>query len=255
MSTLPPFPHRSICLGYHSVNTIRIDPINVVPRNFNSQMELLRRFGVSGVTIRNQYQLAIKNQSWPLRRIAITFDDGYQDNLDVAAPILKYFGHKATFYIISSRVGTNKVHNPDWITRFPGRPPNIYRYMNWDGIHELNRLGHEIGAHTNDHPMLDILSPSDIYRELLTSKNILEDKLGCSVSSICYPAGRHNELVLKIAEDVGYETGVITHGSRWNHCPRLTIPRSGIYYTDNMIKFLLKLSPFYRYLTMLRKLV
>lgn len=43
--------------------------------------------------------------------LAITFDDGYVDNLEVAAPILKEFGLQATFFIVSGLSGTP---NPPW---------------------------------------------------------------------------------------------------------------------------------------------
>ncbi|MGB0952345.1 MAG: polysaccharide deacetylase family protein [Planctomycetota bacterium] len=43
--------------------------------------------------------------------LAITFDDGYVDNLEVAAPILKEFDLPATFFIVSGLSGTS---DPPW---------------------------------------------------------------------------------------------------------------------------------------------
>ena len=42
-------------------------------------------------------------------RFAVTFDDGYEDNFSVAAPILKHLGIPATFYVVSDYVGTDRL--------------------------------------------------------------------------------------------------------------------------------------------------
>ncbi len=43
------------------------------------------------------------------QRFAVTFDDGYEDNYTVAAPILKRLGVPAAFYVVSDYVGTDKL--------------------------------------------------------------------------------------------------------------------------------------------------
>lgn len=41
-------------------------------------------------------------------RFAVTFDDGYEDNLTVAAPLLKSMGIPATAFVVSEYVGTDR---------------------------------------------------------------------------------------------------------------------------------------------------
>ena len=41
-------------------------------------------------------------------RFAVTFDDGYLDNHDIAAPILQRLGVPATFYVVSNHVGSGR---------------------------------------------------------------------------------------------------------------------------------------------------
>lgn len=41
--------------------------------------------------------------------IAITFDDGFKNNIEIAVPILEEFNFEATFYITSGLIGTNKL--------------------------------------------------------------------------------------------------------------------------------------------------
>ena len=43
----------------------------------------------------------IKDGTLPPRALCITFDDGYADNFEVALPILKRYGLKATFFVPS----------------------------------------------------------------------------------------------------------------------------------------------------------
>ncbi len=51
---------------------------------------------------------ALESSSQPLR-FAVTFDDGYEDNFRVAAPILRRLGIPATFFVVSDYAGTDRV--------------------------------------------------------------------------------------------------------------------------------------------------
>jgi peptidoglycan/xylan/chitin deacetylase (PgdA/CDA1 family) len=42
----------------------------------------------------------------PKRGVAVTFDDGYADNYEIAAPILNHFGIPATFYLTVQSIAT-----------------------------------------------------------------------------------------------------------------------------------------------------
>jgi peptidoglycan/xylan/chitin deacetylase (PgdA/CDA1 family) len=48
------------------------------------------------------------------RVVALTFDDGYRDNAIYAAPILKRYGLRASFYVVSDLIGTP---SPPWYDR------------------------------------------------------------------------------------------------------------------------------------------
>jgi peptidoglycan/xylan/chitin deacetylase (PgdA/CDA1 family) len=53
-------------------------------------------------------------RSMPRRPVVVTFDDGYADNLEVAAPILNHFGIRATFYVTVNCVDKGQL---PWIAR------------------------------------------------------------------------------------------------------------------------------------------
>lgn len=89
-----------------------------------------------------------------------------------------------------------------------------------------------IGAHTHRHPILATLNDAQSREEILTSKDILEDKLGRSVSGFAYPNGRpeqdfnawHPDLVAELGFDFAVTTkvGVGVQGSDTFQLPRFT---------------------------------
>ena len=87
-----------LVLMYHRINEVRADPfsLNVTPRHFAEQLEVLRG---SAVPVRLA-DIAGAGQ----RAIALTFDDGYADNLLHAAPLLAMHDIPATVFVTSGFV-------------------------------------------------------------------------------------------------------------------------------------------------------
>lgn len=91
---------RAVVLCYHRVARLERDPqlLAVVPENFADHLELLRsRYAPAplGRVVDEQ----------PLRGVAVTFDDGYADNLEAAAPALEAAGVPATVFVATGYVG------------------------------------------------------------------------------------------------------------------------------------------------------
>lgn len=89
-----------IVLAYHRVTRLTSDPhqLAVTPENFRAQMDYLRR---NWVCVRFE-------ADWPGRQapvVAVTFDDGYADNLHQALPILEEMEMPATFFISTGLLG------------------------------------------------------------------------------------------------------------------------------------------------------
>jgi peptidoglycan/xylan/chitin deacetylase (PgdA/CDA1 family) len=108
-------PAGAIILMFHSVAAAEaaefIDPANrLSPRMFERQMAYLsahrRVVPLSEVT--NQLASGV---SPPANTVCITFDDGYLDNLTVAAPILERYGLPATLFLATGYVGRG---DPQW---------------------------------------------------------------------------------------------------------------------------------------------
>ncbi len=96
-----------LVLLYHRVAEAGSDEwgLCVTPDNFAAQMDVVAhhfapvRFGsVSEAVGRNGEKIPV----------AVTFDDGYVDNLEAAKPVLSRFGIPATLFVISSAIGSER---------------------------------------------------------------------------------------------------------------------------------------------------
>jgi peptidoglycan/xylan/chitin deacetylase (PgdA/CDA1 family) len=103
-------PSAAVILLYHSVREPEQDADWVGPgithasSVFSKQMELVAR-KFNPVTIEDVFLFVKGEKSLPDRAVAITFDDGYLDNLEFAAPILHRLGLHAAFYVTTGLIG------------------------------------------------------------------------------------------------------------------------------------------------------
>jgi peptidoglycan/xylan/chitin deacetylase (PgdA/CDA1 family) len=80
---------------------------------FARQMDLVcRRF--SPVTVDDIRLFLNGEKRLPRRAVAITFDDGYADNAEIAAPILNRLDIRASFYLTTGLIGAK---DPPWFCR------------------------------------------------------------------------------------------------------------------------------------------
>ena len=233
-----------IILLYHRVADVTRDPFGlcVRPTIFRQQMEYIKR--TCAPLPLAEFAAALVNNSLPQRAVAITFDDGYVDNLLTASPILERLNLPATFYVTTDRldephefwwdvlvdsVGCDDAairleheramkgsilqrdeHMHRW---FHGRPPvtneTHLRPMTGNEIDLLAaRRQHEVGAHTVNHLFLPAQTTKICHAELHDCKRVLEDRLGRSVPSVAYPFGAVTPAISKMAGVMGYSIGV-----------------------------------------------
>lgn len=93
---------------YHGVDSYtdpvaNLDRLQADPGVFARQLDALAgAFRV--VDLGEAVQCFVRDGTWPDRALAITFDDGYRNNLEVAAPILSAKGLPATFFVTAGFV-------------------------------------------------------------------------------------------------------------------------------------------------------
>ncbi len=122
------------------------------------------------------------------RTLVITFDDGYHDNFEFAAPVLRASDLPATFFVVTDFVETDIV--PCWDKDISPAP----RWMSWNDVKQLRSDGFEIGAHTRNHVDLGKVTGEQARREIAGSREALETRLGCRVDLFAYPYGGEENL-------------------------------------------------------------
>ncbi len=121
------------------------------------------------------------------KQVVITFDDGCETDLKVAAPLLHDFGFTATFYVTAGLLGQ------------PG-------YLTESQLRELKAAGFEIGCHSMTHPYLAELDSAALDVEIIDAKTKLEQILGNAVEHYSCPNGRFNEQVVAKVRNAGYSS-------------------------------------------------
>ncbi len=201
---------RPRILMYHMVQPhragARFNGLRVTPAHFEAQVRWLRKHGFTFFTLS---ELWSQRQQLPARAVAITFDDGYADNLHQALPILERYDAKATIYVVVDR------HDRDWSTYKKAhhnsgelaREPKLSDAE----LRQLVASGRiEIGSHTLTHCNL-ARTPEPVKRvEMTESRRLLGELLAQPIHSFAYPFGIYGPDDIRLAREAGYETAVTT---------------------------------------------
>lgn len=191
-------------------------PFTVSETQFKQQMTLLAENGYDVVMLPKILERIATAQNdtngthGAAKAVAITFDDGYRDNFDVAFPVLSRFGFTATFFVITEKIGTPE-------------------FMSWEQLTELQQQHMAIESHGHTHTPLELLPQSNITDEVTRSKLLLEQKLNKDVNFISFPHGSYNESILNEVREAGYlacgtsHLGYATKSSDAFELPRILI--------------------------------
>jgi peptidoglycan/xylan/chitin deacetylase (PgdA/CDA1 family) len=129
----------------------------------------------------------------PPRAVVLTFDDGFRNFIERAAPVLEGAGFRATVFAVAGYCGRSNI--------WPGQAPRIPVLPLLDAaeLRTLAARGFEVGAHGMTHARFDRLAHEQVRREMLESRRSLEDALGEGVTSFAYPYGRTTPEALRLA--------------------------------------------------------
>jgi peptidoglycan/xylan/chitin deacetylase (PgdA/CDA1 family) len=190
-------PVAAILMYHHVSDVVLPGPyaraLTVQPAEFARHLQRLRSAGCETVTVDT---IVADVRSAPLRHceIAITFDDGYVDDVAAAAQ-LAAAGSTATLYVSSGLVGT---------------PGHVSRAQ----LSTLADDGLQIGAHTINHVDLTTLGDAQAAHEIAGSRASLAAWSGTSIDSFAYPAGRYDARVERLVRASGFQNAATTQPGR-----------------------------------------
>ena len=107
--------------------------------------------------------------------VSLTFDDGQEENVTTALPVLDQYGFKSTHCFATEH-----------IEGVPAQEANVRAFHN---------AGHEVCSHSVSHPMLTAISDTQLQYELQHSRAYLESVIGQPVPNFASPYGDYNARV------------------------------------------------------------
>jgi peptidoglycan/xylan/chitin deacetylase (PgdA/CDA1 family) len=123
---------RLLVLMWHNVEGTWCYPSSpgAGTRGLAHQLRQLKRLATV-VPLEDSLEALAAGQPLPPRAVALTFDDGYRDNLDVAVPLLRDLGLPATFFLVPGLVSGDVL--PWWEMLARGFAQARAAVVKWDG--------------------------------------------------------------------------------------------------------------------------
>lgn len=183
-------------LMYHRVDVqlAAHDPITVdltvMAPAFEAQLRLLRDAGYRAMSLNDLWAGLVQHAPVPARRVVLTFDDGYEDSYTVALPLLHRYDFAATFFVVTSSVGTRD-------------------HLTVAQIQEMARAGMAVESHGQHHLDFTQFSQATARSELRGSREIISRWTGRPVTFFAYPAGRYSPSLERLLGELGYH-GALT---------------------------------------------
>ncbi len=194
-------------LMYHSFtdDPSGTDDVTVWTEDFREQLEALREQGYHGVFYRDLIDYVSRGTPLPEKPILISIDDGYQNNLDLAVPVLEETGFCATVAVIGCSAGRDTYKD----TGLPITP----HFALEDAAEYVRRGVLDIQTHSYDMHQVPAFDGEDcrpgalkleresdedyvaaLSADLLRAREELERALGVTCDVYTYPNGLHDTL-------------------------------------------------------------
>ena len=231
-------------LMYHMVSSHRkgakFNGLRVSPERFEEQLAYLKKEGWHFFTVSELWR---KWDGLPEKSVAITFDDGYADNLHNALPLLEKYEACATIYRVVDR------HDRDWSTHKKahhdsGELAREPKLTDSEVLQLVNSGRIEVASHTLTHINMATTPLHAKRHELAAAREQLEQLCGRPVRSFAYPFGIFGDDDVQLARECGYDTAVTTIDGIDRREPRpdpLRLKRIKVSGKDSRLAFVLRM--------------
>jgi peptidoglycan/xylan/chitin deacetylase (PgdA/CDA1 family) len=199
---------RVIILLYHRVSDQFRDHVTVGIERFDQHMAYVAKHFTT-VSLKDIVEGKVpRNSAKPV--IAVSFDDGYLDNYENAAPVLLKHQVPCTFFISTEKIRDNKPFDHDLRALGFGLDN-----MSWDQVRQMRDWGLHFGSHTRNHVNLAEINDELALEELQGSLNDIRRELGQEQVFIAYPYGRKHHITasrVDMMKKLGYAACFSAYG-------------------------------------------
>lgn len=187
----------------------------ITPYRLESLIALYISKGYIFVSMKDVRQVILGKKKLKNRFVAITLDDGYRDNYEIAYPIFKKYNIPFCIYLLQCEINGDRIGNYPMLTE-----------------KQILMLDKEplctFGGHTYSHPFLGKLNKNEQFNEINKCKEWIEDLLKHEIEDYSYPFGSYNEDTIKIMKRIDIKQCTMAWGGKIRHkciINTLTIPR------------------------------
>lgn len=219
---------NAVILLYHHVADDTPASTSISPDSFAEHMEYLaNNHTVLGLP--KVIKALRDGETLPDRTVVITFDDGYENILTNAHPILKRHGFPYTIFINPDEIGSNQSQ------------------LSWEQVEAMQKDGVVFANHTLDHLHMLERKPGEsenawlerVWGNVTQAEDILKEKTGHSLKYLAYPFGEYNLALankLSQADYIGFgqHSGGVSSESQFSALPRF--PAAGPYANLDTLK-------------------
>lgn len=197
----------------------------ITPSRLESLIVQYKQKGYEFISMDEVYEYVLGIKKCKNKFVAITLDDGYEDNFSIAYPIFKLYNIPFCIYVVQAYILGEKKAS-DRVD---------FKMLT---IEQLKKLSKEplctIGGHTLHHSKLNCLTKEEQYKEINECKIWLENLINISINHYAFPYGAYSEETLNIIKKIGIKCSVAAWGGgiRMSSFSQFDVPRKLITMTS-----------------------